>query len=115
MSILNNKIPEIPPTHPGEMLREDFMQDYNLSASTLAEYLCVNKNTIDEILQEKKAISPDMALRLSILFGNSPQFWLNAQNAIDLWYVHKSRKQEIDRVYANIASLSLTSRYKKFK
>ena len=57
----------LPPTHPGEMLREDFMQDYNLSASTLAEYLCVAKNVIDEILHEKRGISPDMALRLSIL------------------------------------------------
>ena len=46
MSIPNNQLPEIPPTHPGEMLREDFMQDYNLSASTLAECLCVTKNII---------------------------------------------------------------------
>jgi len=54
-----------------------------------------------------------MALRLSILFENSPQFWLNAQNAVDLWFVHKSHKQELDRVYANIALLSLTSQSQK--
>jgi len=55
------------PTHPGEMLREDFMPDYGLTAASLAEKLGVSRQTINEILRERRAVSPSMALRLSAL------------------------------------------------
>jgi addiction module HigA family antidote len=84
MKIRNNGKREIPPTHPGSMLREDFMPDYGLTGSALAVTLGVSRQTIDELLRERRALSPAMALRLSRLFGNSPQFWLNAQQAVDL-------------------------------
>ena len=67
------------PTHPGEMLREDFMPDYDLKTASMAKALGVSRQTINEILRERRAISPAMALRLSRLFGNSPEFWLNVQ------------------------------------
>ncbi len=76
---------EIPPTHPGEMLREDFMPDFNLNATSMATALGVSRQTINELLRERRTITPVMALRLSRLFGNSPEFWLNAQHAWDLW------------------------------
>ncbi len=85
MAIQNTAKREIAPTHPGEMLREDFMPDYKLSTSSLASALGVSRQTVNELLRERRAVSPVMALRLSRLFGNSPEFWLNAQYARVLW------------------------------
>lgn len=85
MIITNTTKRELPPTHPGEMLREDFMPDFDLNATSMAAALGVSRQTINEILRERRAITPAMALRLSRLFGNSPEFWLNAQHAWDLW------------------------------
>ena len=85
MAIPNTTKRELPPTHPGEMLREDFMPDFDLNASSIAKALGVSRQTINEILRERRAITSVMALRLSRLFGNSPEFWLNAQHARDLW------------------------------
>lgn len=86
------------PTHPGEMLREDFMPDYGLTVSDLAERLGVSRQTINEILREHRALSPSMALRLSRLFGNSPEFWLNAQRACDLWEAKKHLEKDMNRI-----------------
>ena len=98
MSIKNTKPREIAPTHPGEMLREDFVPDYNLSTTGLAEKLGVSRQTVNELLLERRAVSPAMALRLSRLFGNTPEFWLNAQRAVDLWKAKKENKQKIERI-----------------
>ena len=98
MSILNTGKREIPPTHPGAMLREDYMPDYGLTVGTLAEALGVSRQTINELLRERRALSPAMALRLSRLFGNSPEFWLNAQRAVDLWQAQKDLEQELERI-----------------
>ncbi len=94
----NTIVREIKPTHPGEMLREDFMPDYGLSVADLAERLAVSRQTINEILRERRAISPSMALRLSRLFGNSPEFWLNAQRAYDLWEAKKHHRKDLDHI-----------------
>ena len=85
MSIPNTGNREVRPTYPGEMLREDFLPDYGLTVSGLADALGVSRQTVNELLRERRAVSPKMALRLSRLFGNSPEFWLNAQRAVDLW------------------------------
>jgi plasmid maintenance system antidote protein VapI len=77
MAILNTAGMQRKPTHPGEMLREDF---------------------IPELLRERRAVSPEMALRLARLFGNSPEFWLNAQRAVDLWTAAQSIKEEVDQI-----------------
>ncbi len=98
MSIKNIKPREIAPTHPGEMLREDFMADYNLTTTGLAEKLGVSRQTVNELLLERRAVSPAMALRLSRLFGNTPEFWLNAQRAVDLWNAKRENKQEIEKI-----------------
>ncbi len=85
MAIPNTAKREIRPTHPGEMLREDFMPDYDLSTTSMGNALDVSQQTINEILRERRAISPAMALRLSRLFCNSPEYWLNVQHSWDLW------------------------------
>ena len=84
MSIQNTGIKRRP-THPGEMLREDFLPDYELTVSGLAEAIGVSRQSINGLLRERRAVSPEMALRLARLFGNSPEFCLNAQQAVDLW------------------------------
>ena len=98
MSIPNSRERKIRPTHPGEMLREDFLPDYGLTASGLAEALGVSRQTINELLRGRRAVSPDMALRLSRLFGNTPEFWLNAQRAVDLWAAAQAIKTEVKRI-----------------
>ena len=86
------------PTHPGEMLREDFLPDYGLSVSLLAEAIGVSRQSINELLRERRSLSPEMALRLGRLFGNSPEFWLNAQRAVDLWDAAQALKHDVARI-----------------
>jgi addiction module HigA family antidote len=98
MAIANTKPRQIPPTHPGEMLREDFMPDYGLTATALAAALGVSRQTIHELLKEARSVTPLMALRLSRLFGNSPTFWLNAQQARDLWEAERNDHEVLVRI-----------------
>ena len=95
MSIINTKTRKVQPTHPGEMLREDFVPDYGLTTKRLAEGLGVSRQTVNELLRERRSITPAMALRLSRLFGNTPEFWLNAQRAVDLWNAQTAYKDEL--------------------
>jgi len=98
MALKNTEARKITPTHPGEMLREDFMPDYGLTISSLAKKLGVSRQTINELLHERRSISPAMALRLSRLFGNRPEFWLNAQLAVDLWKANKQHNKTLGRI-----------------
>jgi addiction module HigA family antidote len=98
MAISNTVPMKRKPTHPGEMLREDFLLDYDLTVSSLAAALGVSRQSINELLRERRAVSPEMALRLGRLFGNSPEFWLNAQRALDLWQAAETMKQEVTRI-----------------
>ena len=86
------------PTLPGEMLREDFLPDYELTISGLAEAIGVSRQSVNELLRERRSVSPEMALRLSRLFGNSPDFWLNAQRAVDLWEAGKAIRSAVRRI-----------------
>ncbi len=96
MSIPNTRDRKVRPTHPGEMLREDFLPDYGLTVSSFAKAIGVSRQTVNELLRERRRVSPEMALRLSRLFGNSPEFWLNAQRAVDLWEASQNIKKEIE-------------------
>jgi addiction module HigA family antidote len=80
------------------MLREDFLPDYGLTASGLAEALGVSRQTVNELLRERRSVSPEMALRLSRLFGNSPEFWLNAQRTVDPWDAAQETGLEVKRI-----------------
>ena len=86
------------PTHPGEMLREDFLPDYNLTVSSLAAALGVSRQSINELLRERRAVSTEMSIRLSRLFGNSAEFWLNSQRAVDLWESNETLKSEVAQI-----------------
>lgn len=73
------------PTHPGEMLREEFMPDYGLSVASLGRLLGVSRQSANDLVREKRSVSPEMALRLARVFDTSPQYWLNLQRNVDLW------------------------------
>jgi addiction module HigA family antidote len=98
MAIANDKKLRRRPTHPGEFLREDFLQDYGLTVSGLANALGVSRQSVNELLRERRAISPQMALRLSRLFGNTPEFWLNLQRAVDLWEAENAIKDDVQQI-----------------
>ncbi len=84
-------------THPGEVLREEFMVPLSLSANTLAIALRVPATRIGEIVNERRSITADTALRLARYFGTTPEFWLNLQQAYDLSVVAAERGDEIER------------------
>ena len=72
------------PIHPGEILREEFLGPLEMSANALALELKVAAPRINDIVRERRAITPDTALRLACYFGTTAQFWLNLQSAYDL-------------------------------
>lgn len=84
--------------HPGEMLREDFLPDFGLTAAELAAAIGVSRQSVYELLRKRRRVSPEMAVRLAHLFGNSPEFWVNAQQAVDLWEASRSLQKEMVRI-----------------
>ena len=95
---------KLPPIHPGEILREEFLEPMGISQYRLAKDINVPPRRINEIVLGKRAITPDTALRLSLYFGLSERFWMNLQTRYDL-EVEKDRsqkrlKREV-RVYAS--------------
>ena len=72
------------PIHPGEILREDFLEPFGITQNRLATLIGVPPRRINEIVLGKRPITADSALRLATVFGNSAQFWLNLQDRYDL-------------------------------
>jgi len=85
----------MPPIHPGETLREDFMKPLGLTANRLAINLRVPAARIGEIVNGRRAITADTALRLARSFGTSPQFWINLQPNYDIEKAQDMVGQEI--------------------
>jgi len=79
-----------PPTHPGEMLLEEFLRPHGMTQIELAERINVSYPRVNEIINGKRGITPDTALRLSKLFGTTAEFWLNGQRNWDLWHALRS-------------------------
>jgi len=79
------------PPHPGEILREMWLEPLGLSITRSAQALDVSRKTLSEVVNGKAAISPEMAVRLQIAFGKSAQSWLAHQAAYDLWQVDQRR------------------------
>ncbi len=84
-------------THPGKMLREEFLIPLGISQNALALKIRVPATRIGEIVKGKRAITPDTALRLARFFGNSPEFWLNLQQMHDLSKARLQLKRTIER------------------
>jgi addiction module HigA family antidote len=85
------------PTHPGEMLREEFLIPMNLTQKQLADSIQVRYQRINEIVSGKRGVIPSTALRLAKYFGMSTDFWLNLQIKFDLYLAQKKEKQVLER------------------
>lgn len=94
------------PIHPGRLLLKDYIEPMALTITSLAELLGVSRKTVSAIVNERKSVTPDMALRLSRAFGTSPELWLNLQKTHDLWHAAQanSRWQDVKPVRRNDCS-----------
>ena len=88
-------------THPGELIREEYIKPLNLTVTSLAASLGVSRKTLSTIVNERAAVTPDMALRLSRAFSTTPGLWLSMQQNYDLWVVENgdSDWQQVEPVY----------------
>ena len=78
------------PLHPGEFIREIYLEPFDLSIRSLADSLGVAASTLARIVNAQSAVSPEMALRLSRALGRSPESWLAMQHNYDLWHAKKT-------------------------
>lgn len=88
----------LPAMHPGELLREDVIPALGKSKAEIARLLGVSRQTLHDILREKKPVTVDMALRLGKLCGNGPVLWLNLQRAYDLEHATPRMASELDAI-----------------
>ena len=86
------------PTHPGEMLREEFLVPLEITQSALAKALHTSFRAINELVNEKRGITTEMALKLSRYFGTSAQIWLNLQNEFDLYKTMQKKGSDIESI-----------------
>lgn len=80
----------MPPVHPGAILREDILKEMKLTVTKAAESLKVSRKQLSELVNEGSAVSAEMAVRLEQAFGVNAEFWLDMQKAYDIWKVKKS-------------------------
>src|SRR5216683_1792903 len=83
---------EFAPVTPGEMLKEEFLKEYGLSQNQLSKAVGISPNRIADIVNNRRRITADTALRLGLFFGNSPEFWLNLQTHYDLKIARRNLK-----------------------
>jgi antitoxin HigA-1 len=95
---------KLPPVHPGEILREEFMKPLGLSQNRLGQDLGVSPRRINEIVHGKRSITADTALRLSRYFGTSAEFWLGLQTDYDLDVARDELEEKIDREVRHFSS-----------
>ena len=88
--------PDRCPTHPGEILREDVLPAVGLSKAAIARRLGISRQHLYDILAEKKAVSPAVAVRLGKLFGNGAGIWVRMQSAYDTW--HAEREVDVSNI-----------------
>src|SRR5690554_6857113 len=93
MNKLNRK-----PTHPGEILKEEFLNEFGISTNKLAEDLDVSIKLINNIIKENTRLDSELALKLSRYFGTSAELWLNLQNQYDIYNVLKTKRREINKI-----------------
>jgi len=94
----------LPPIHPGEVLREEFLIPLRLSAGAVARATRVPRTRIERLAQERVDLTPDTALRLARYFGTSPQFWTNLQNAYALARAADALSDELESIRPRAAT-----------
>lgn len=87
-----------PPTHPGEMLLEEFLKPMNLTQRELADAIHVPYQRVNDLINERRGITPSTALRLARFFGMSAGFWMNLQLRWDLYWTEQSEAADINKI-----------------
>ena len=85
MATKSMRDPKRRPVHPGAILREDVLPALKLTQKEFADWIGVSRLTVSEVLNEKRTVTPDMAMRLGKALGNGPEIWLRMQQTLDLW------------------------------
>ena len=94
------------PTHPGEMLLEEFLKPMQLSQRDLADGIRVPYQRVNELINKRRGVTPATALRLAKFFGNSPAFWMNLQLRWELYHAEQSEAEELRRIRRATASVN---------
>jgi antitoxin HigA-1 len=94
--MLNNR--KRRPTHPGEVLREDVLPAAGLTQAELARRLNVPRSAVSALLRERRAVTPDLALRLARAFNTTPELWLNMQQAVDVWETFEANRAAYSKI-----------------
>ncbi len=92
------------PTHPGEMLLEEFLRPMGITQRELADAIHVPYQRINEIINGRRGITPSTALRLAKFFGMSPDFWMNLQLRWDLYQAQQSERDELQSIRPHTAA-----------
>jgi addiction module HigA family antidote len=94
----------LPPVHPGEILKEMFIVERNLTITQVARGLNMARANLSAVINGHLGISPELAVKLSEAFGNTAQFWINLQNNYELWHAeHKINRASIEHFYLESA------------
>jgi antitoxin HigA-1 len=88
---------QVRPVHPGEVI-SDVLEDIGMTQTSFAKVLGVSRRTVNEIVQGRRPITVDMAIRIGKALGNGPQLWLNLQQKVDIWDAIQTHKEDYDRV-----------------
>jgi addiction module HigA family antidote len=91
-------IRDFPPTTPGQLIREKVLKGSGISQDNFAEALGVSRFSVNQILNGRRGVSPEMALRLSLALGTSPELWLNLQAQVDIYNARQKLGEELGRV-----------------
>lgn len=97
--VVNRKVR---PLHPGEVI-SDILEDLEITQTKFAEILGVSRRSVNEIIQGKRPITVDMAIRIGKALGNGPQLWLNLQQKVDIWDALQAHKEDYERVVTLVA------------
>ena len=92
-----------PPTHPGEMLLEEFLTPMGLSQNDLANAIHVPSQQLNEIISEHQSVTPSLALRLAKFFGMSADFWMNVQLRWDLYHTQRAESETLNTIRPHAA------------
>lgn len=86
------------PTHPGEILRYEYLEELNMTQQQLADAIGITRVRINEIVLGKRSVTPDTAFRLAKYFNTTPDFWMNLQKGYDMWNTLQMKKNEYEMI-----------------
>jgi antitoxin HigA-1 len=86
------------PTHPGEIIRYEYLDELNMTQQQLADAIGITRVRINEIILGKRSLTPDTAFRLARFFNTTPEFWIGLQTNFDMWNTLQKREKEYERI-----------------